>query len=131
MIPFFALVNAGVNFSEIRFVDSLHQPVTIGVIVGLVLGKFLGISGSSFIAVKLGLAKLPAGLKWRHIFGVAWLGDIGFTMSIFIGQLAFTGTPALAENAKLGILLGSLISAIIGSSWLYLCTEKQVQQETE
>jgi NhaA family Na+:H+ antiporter len=125
VIPLFALVNAGVNFSEIRFADSLHQPVTIGVILGLVLGKFLGISGASFIAVKSGLARLPVGLKWRHIFGVAWLGGIGFTMSIFIGQLAFTGTPTLAENAKLGILLGSLISAIIGSVWLYLCAEKQ------
>lgn len=128
VIPFFALVNADVNFSEIRFVESLHQPVTIGIIAGLVLGKFLGISSFSFIAVKLGLAKLPAGLKWRHILGVAWLGGIGFTMSIFIGQLAFIGTPALTENAKLGILLGSLVSAIIGSSWLYLCTEKRVRK---
>ncbi|MBA4416556.1 MAG: hypothetical protein C0392_01405 [Syntrophus sp. (in: bacteria)] len=61
----------------------------------------------------------------RHIFGVAWLGGIGFTMSIFIGQLAFIGAPNLTDNAKLGILLGSLVSAIIGSLWLYLCTEKQ------
>jgi len=125
VIPLFALVNAGINFSEIHFTDSLHQPVTIGVIMGLVLGKFLGISIASFIAVKSGLVRLPAGLQWRHILGVAWLGGIGFTMSIFIGQLAFTETPALAENAKLGILLGSLISAVIGSSWLYLCAEKK------
>lgn len=131
VIPVFALVNAGVNFSEIRFVDSLHQPVTIGVIVGLVLGKFLGISGASFIAVKLGLAKLPASLNWHHILGVAWLGGIGFTMSIFIGQLAFFGTPVLTEYAKVGILFGSFISAMIGSLWLYVCTGKPVQQNTD
>jgi len=125
VIPLFALVNAGVDFCEIRFVESLRHPVTTGVIVALVLGKFLGISGLSFIAVKLGLARLPAGLKWRHMFGVAWLGGIGFTMSIFIGQLAFVGTPALTEDAKMGILLGSLVSAIIGSSWLFLCPEGQ------
>jgi NhaA family Na+:H+ antiporter len=126
VIPLFALVNAGVNFSEIMFIDGLRQPITIGVIVGLVLGKFIGISGASFIAVKSGFAKLPAGLKWCHIFGVAWLGGIGFTMSIFIGQLAFIETPTFVENAKLGILLGSLLSAIIGSFWLYLCAEKRV-----
>jgi NhaA family Na+:H+ antiporter len=125
VIPLFALVNADVDFSEVRFVESLHQPVTLGVITGLVLGKFLGISSFSFIAVKLGLAKLPAGLTWRYILGAAWLGGIGFTMSIFIGQLAFIGMPAQIDNAKLGILLGSFISAIIGAAWLYTCSQKK------
>ena len=125
VIPLFALVNADVDFSEVRFFESLHQPVTLGVIAGLVLGKFLGISSFSFIAVKLGLAKLPAGLTWSHILGAAWLGGIGFTMSIFIGQLAFIGMPAQIDNAKLGILLGSFISAIIGTAWLYACSQKK------
>lgn len=125
VIPLFALVNADVDFSEVRFVESLHQPVTLGVIAGLVLGKFLGISSFSFIAVKLRLAKLPAGLTWRYILGAAWLGGIGFTMSIFIGQLAFIGMPAQIDNAKLGILLGSFISAIIGTAWLFACSQKK------
>lgn len=125
VIPLFSLVNAGVNFSEVQFVENLHQPVTLGVIAGLVLGKFLGISSFSFMAVKLRLAQLPAGLTWSHIFGVAWLGGIGFTMSIFIGQLAFDGMPAQIDSAKLGILLGSFISAIIGTAWLYACSQKK------
>jgi NhaA family Na+:H+ antiporter len=125
VIPLFALVNADVDFSQVRFVESLHQPVTLGVVAGLVLGKFLGISSFSFIAVKLRLAKLPAGLTWGHIFGAAWLGGIGFTMSIFIGQLAFIGMPAQIDNAKLGILLGSFISAIIGTTWLFACSQKK------
>lgn len=124
VIPLFALVNADVGFTEVRFTESLRQPVTLGVIFGLVLGKFLGISSFSFIAVKLRLAKLPTGLTWGHILGAAWLGGIGFTMSIFIGQLAFIGMPAQIDNAKLGILLASLISAIIGTVWLYICSQK-------
>lgn len=128
VIPLFALVNAGISFSEIRFSESMTHPVTIGVILGLVLGKFLGISGASLLAVKIGLARLPAGVNWRHICGVAWLGGIGFTMSIFISQLAFIGAINLEENAKLGILLGSLISAIIGTAWLYFSTSKRKNQ---
>jgi NhaA family Na+:H+ antiporter len=125
VIPFFALVNADVNFSHVRLMESLRQPVTIGIMGGLVLGKFIGISSFSFIAVKLGFAKLPAGLTWPYLFGVAWLGGIGFTMSIFIGQLAFSRTADLADSAKMGILLGSLVSAAIGSAWLYACSRKR------
>jgi NhaA family Na+:H+ antiporter len=102
----------------------LVHPVTLGVALGLVLGKFLGISGASLIAIKSGIAKLPSGVGLRHVFGVGWLGGIGFTMSIFISHLAFVGQPDLMENAKLGILLGSLIAAIIGSIWLFFGTGK-------
>lgn len=124
IIPLFALANAGINFAEIRLVESLTQPVTLGVIFGLVLGKFLGISGASWLAVKAGIGKLPGGVEWRHILGAAWLGGIGFTMSLFISQLAFAD-PLLAEEAKLGILLASAIAAVIGLTWLYLSAPKR------
>jgi Na+:H+ antiporter, NhaA family len=124
VIPLFALVNAGLSFSGIRFEDSVLHPVTIGVVLGLVLGKFLGISGASFLALRLGFARLPAGVNMLHICGVAWLGGIGFTMSIFISQLAFIGRPDFIENAKIGILLGSFISAVIGTVWLFFSTRQ-------
>ena len=125
VIPLFALVNAGVSFSEICLTESIGNPVAIGVILGLVLGKFVGISSASLLAVKVGIARLPAGVKWRHVFGVAWLGGIGFTMSIFVSQLAFGGLTTLAENAKLGILLGSLTAALFGTAWLYFSAGNQ------
>jgi NhaA family Na+:H+ antiporter len=94
------------------------------------LGKFLGISCFAWLAVKLRLARLPAGVKWRHIMGAAWLGGIGFTMSLFIGQLAFASTPLLFEEARLGIIMASVISAAIGLTWLYFSAGKPAE-ETE
>jgi len=120
VIPLFALANAGISFSHIGLRETLAHPVAIGVILGLVAGKFIGISGASLLAIRFGLAGYPAGVTWRHICGVGWLGGIGFTMSIFISQLAFAGTPDFAENAKLGILLGSSIAAVVGTAWLYV-----------
>jgi len=119
IIPIFALSNAGIDFGEIQVGESLKQSVTLGVIFGLVVGKFLGISVFSWLAVKLRIGRLPAGVKWRHLLGVAWLGGIGFTMSLFISQLAFAD-PLMKEQAKLGILIASALSAGIGSLWLYL-----------
>ncbi len=118
IIPIFALSNAGIDFGEIQVGESLKQPVTLGVIFGLVMGKFLGISVFSWIAVKLRIGRLPAGVEWRHLLGVAWLGGIGFTMSLFISQLAFDD-PLVKEQAKMGILFASALSASIGSLWLY------------
>jgi hypothetical protein len=95
---------------------------------GLVVGKFVGISLFSWIAVSSGLGRLPTGVAWRHLFGAAWLGGIGFTMSLFIGQLAFID-PFYIEQAKLGILLASVISAAFGLVWLYsLAREKRVAE---
>ena len=124
VIPLFAMANAGLDLSAMPFWDVIVQPVTLGVILGLVLGKFLGISSFAWLAVRLGLAKLPGGVKWRHILGAAWLGGIGFTMSLFIAQLAFVGNPALFEEARLGIITASVIAAIIGLSWLYVGARK-------
>ncbi|MEI6314406.1 MAG: Na+/H+ antiporter NhaA [Syntrophus sp. (in: bacteria)] len=124
VIPLFALANAGVNFAGIQIGVMMRHPVTSGVFFGLVLGKFVGISSLSWFAVKFGWAKLPKGVLWRHILGVAWLGGIGFTMSLFIGQLAFTSQPALIEDSKIGVFLASFLSATIGMVWLYFSTSR-------
>jgi NhaA family Na+:H+ antiporter len=117
VIPVFALSNAGVDFSSIQLVESLGQPVTLGVVLGLVFGKFIGISGFCWAAERAGIARLPQGVHWPYLLGAAWLAGIGFTMSLFIGQLAFED-PVLVEQAKLGILVASTLSAVVGLIWL-------------
>jgi NhaA family Na+:H+ antiporter len=119
IIPVFALSNAGIDLLAVAWREALTHSVTLGVVCGLVLGKFAGLSLFSWIAVRLGVARLPSGVRWRHLLGAAWLAGIGFTMSLFIAQLAFSA-PELVEEAKLGILLGSALSAGIGLVWLYL-----------
>ncbi len=117
VLPIFAMANARIDFSTVSL-GMLFSPVTLGTCVGLVLGKFLGISVASWLAVHLRLARLPHGVGWRHILGAAWLGGIGFTMSLFISQLAFS-SATLQEAAKIGILIASLIAGIVGLTWLY------------
>jgi len=112
IMPVFALANAGVNVKDFglpEFVD----PLTIGVAVGLLAGKFLGIFSFSWLSVKLKIASLPDGIQWRHILGASIMGGIGFTMSLFIANLAFHDTPEL-KLAKLGVLFGSFAAGIIG-----------------
>ncbi|MDR8524792.1 Na+/H+ antiporter NhaA [Shewanella fidelis] len=118
ILPIFAFANAGVDLSGMSL-GSLLSPVPIGIALGLLLGKPLGILLFSFIAVKLKLAVLPEGMGWRHITPVAVMCGIGFTMSMFISSLAFVGEGQMyGDYARLGILLGSLASALIGYFWL-------------
>ena len=117
IIPIFALSNAGIDLRAVAWGEALSSPVTSGVFAGLVLGKFVGIAAFSWAAVQLRMARLPADVRWSHLLGAAWLGGIGFTMSLFIAQLAFS-SPDIIEEAKLGILLGSAMSAGIGLAWL-------------
>lgn len=119
IIPLFAFSNVAIDFSKLQLGQSMTEPVTVGVMLGLVVGKLTGIGGFSWLALKLGIGKLPSGVSLRHIFGVAWLGGIGFTMSLFISQLAFT-EPIHVEQAKLGILAASFVSAVLGLIWLFL-----------
>lgn len=116
VMPVFALANAGVAIPK-DFSAVLLQPVTIGVIVGLVLGKPLGILAASWLAVRLRLASLPENVTWRHVNGAGWLAGIGFTMSLFVAGLAFT-TESLLDMAKLGILIASLCAGIAGALFL-------------
>lgn len=118
IMPLFALANAGVDLTGGDLRAVLSSPVTLGVLLGLVLGKPLGITLFSWAAVRLGFAELPGGVSWRLIHGAAWLGGIGFTMSIFVAGLAFPDAPALLTAAKLGVLTASLIAGTCG--WLLL-----------
>ncbi|MEO8005472.1 MAG: Na+/H+ antiporter NhaA [Betaproteobacteria bacterium] len=119
VIPIFALANAGIDLGSVNWTLALESSITVGILCGLVLGKFVGVSLFSWVAVKLGWARLPAGVEWKHLLGAAWLAGIGFTMSLFISQLAFAD-PEFVEQAKLGILLASALSAVIGLLWLVL-----------
>ena len=111
IIPLFALANAGVRLSGAG--QALGNLVAVGIALGLVVGKTVGISLFSALAVRLGLASLPSGVTWRHVLGAACLGGIGFTMSLFIAGLAF-GESATLDVAKIGILVASSISGTIG-----------------
>jgi NhaA family Na+:H+ antiporter len=116
ILPVFALSNAGVRI-EGNFLEMLLHPISLGIMGGLVLGKFLGITLFSGIFVKLKLGKLPEGTSWRHIYGMAFLAGIGFTMSMFISDLGFQD-DSYKEIAKVGILAASLIAGVIGISIL-------------
>lgn len=116
IMPVFALANAGVSIGG-DVVASLTQPVSLGVLGGLVLGKPLGVVGASWLAVRSGVAELPAGIGWQHIRGAGMLAGIGFTMSLFIAALAF-GEGELLALAKIGILSASLLSGVVGALWL-------------
>ena len=118
ILPIFAFANAGVDLSGMSFGD-LFSPVPVGIALGLLLGKPLGVLFFSYLAVKLKWAVLPEGMGWRHIAPVAVMCGIGFTMSMFISSLAFVGEgAAYGDFARLGILVGSLLSAVIGYFWL-------------
>jgi NhaA family Na+:H+ antiporter len=116
IMPLFAFANAGVTLGS-DFVSLLTSPISIGIAVGLILGKQLGIMAFVWVGVKSKLAALPAGVNWRQIYGTSCLAGIGFTMSLFVAGLAFGNSQALS-TAKIGILAASLLSGIIG--WLIL-----------
>lgn len=119
VLPLFALFNAGVTIDFGQFTQSLLQPITLGVGLGLLIGKVIGIVSFCWLAIKLKWATLPNDVGMKHIIGAALLASIGFTMSIFIAELAFAGQAELILQAKLGILLASIIAGISGYSWLY------------
>ncbi|MGZ5304237.1 MAG: Na+/H+ antiporter NhaA, partial [Bacteroidia bacterium] len=124
IMPIFALSNAGIPI-DMELAGHLTDPIGLGIALGLFLGKFIGISLFVFLAVKFGMASLPANVRWAHVAGVALLGGIGFTMSIFIANLAFTD-PAFLPEAKLAILAGSLVSSIAGIIVLNMNRNKEL-----
>lgn len=112
VLPVFALANAGVELGAIG--EVFTEPVGLGIVLGLVLGKPVGILVTSFVAVRLGIAKLPENTTWGMVAGLGLVAGIGFTVSIFIAGLSFPGSDLLTEEAKIAILLASLIAAVLG-----------------
>ncbi len=131
IVPLFALANAGIPLLGSNVLDLLVTPVSLGIILGLIIGKQVGITLFAFVTVKLGLADLPEGLSWKQIYGASWLGGIGFTMSLFVASLAFGNAPLLAQ-AKLAILVASLIAGLGGFLVLRLAgSESLPSQESQ
>jgi NhaA family Na+:H+ antiporter len=113
ILPLFGFANAGVALRGMGLADLL-EPVTLGCLLGLFVGKQIGVFGCIWLAIQLGLAQRPAGTAWRHLYGMALLCGIGFTMSLFIGLLAFGETGPSLDRTKVGVMMGSLLSAIVG-----------------
>lgn len=127
VIPLFALANAGISIDFNSISSIIMQPISLGIIVGLILGKIIGIFGVSWIAIKLKIASLPKRSSLSQIFGVASLGGIGFTMSIFVSDLAFLNSPDLIFQAKVGILVASLFAGLFGFFWLkYIAKSEEI-----
>ena len=114
IVPIFGFANAGVSFAGFSM-GALLGPIPLGIAAGLFVGKQIGIFGISYLAIRLGLAKLPDRATWAQFYGIALLCGIGFTMSLFIGLLAFPTSPGLQDEVKLGVLLGSVLSGVCGA----------------
>lgn len=127
VLPVFAFANAGVSLAGVTL-ETFMNPVTMGILFGLFVGKQLGIMGITFAAVKIGWVRLPEGVNWGHYYGMALLTGIGFTMSLFIGTLAFD-TAEYATAVRLGVLSASVLSGVAGVIVLLTVHKKQSQQQ--
>ncbi len=130
ILPLFALANAGVTLTEYSILDIMLEPVSVGVFLGLIVGKTVGIVGFTWLAVRLRLAQLPQSIRWQHVFGAGILGGVGFTMSLFISNLAFRGQLLQAE-AKFSILITSLLAGVLGYVYLRYVTRHDVVSQEE
>ena len=128
IVPIFAFANAGVVLTGLTFSDLL-APLPMGIALGLIAGKQLGVFGVTFLLVKCGMARMPAGANWLHIYGISCLAGIGFTMSLFIGGLSFSDATLMNE-VRLGVLSGSIISAILGYTALQVAVKRQATEAT-
>ena len=123
ILPIFAFANAGVSLAGISLSD-LTQPLPLGIAAGLFIGKQIGVFGFTWIAVKSGLARLPEGVGWHHVYGVACITGVGFTMSLFIGSLAF-GAADTMNAVRLGVISGSILSGLFGFAVLRFAAKAQ------
>ncbi len=128
ILPVFALTNTGLIFRGITLSKVVSNPVILGIVFGLVVGKPIGILLFSYLSVKTGIASLPQKVRWSHIFGGAMLGGIGFTMSLFLSELSFTD-PHIIDDARIAILAGSILSAVFGMSYLGLISTSTPNRE--
>ena len=123
IMPLFAFANAGVSLEGLSY-SSLGMPVPLGILVGLFIGKQVGVMFFSFFAVKLGAAQMPDNSTWLSLYGVSVLTGIGFTMSLFVGNLAFADNIQYIEGVKIGVLAGSLLSTVFGYFLLSIASKK-------
>ena len=131
VLPLFALANAGVALSGDLFATAATSAVTLGIVLGLVVGKTLGITLATWIAVKSAAGRLPNGTSWPLLVGIAAVAGIGFTVALFITELAFRGegTELLTDEAKIGVLCASLVAAVVGVIAVHLTAPKTAQNE--
>ena len=123
IMPLFAFANAGVSLEGVSL-SSMMMPVPLGILMGLFVGKQIGVMLFSFFAVKLGVAQMPDNSNWLRLYGVAILTGIGFTMSLFVGNLAFLDNTQHIDGVKIGVLAGSLLSTIFGYFLLSIVLKK-------
>ena len=123
IMPIFAFANAGVSLVGLSL-SSLLEPVPLGILLGLFIGKQVGVMVSSYLAVKLGAAQMPDNSSWLSLYGVSILTGVGFTMSLFVGNLAFAGSINYMDGVKIGVLSGSLLSTIFGYFLLLYASKK-------
>ena len=128
ILPIFAFANAGVRVQG-NLVEALTQPVAVGIIAGLLLGKPLGITLFSWLAVRIRLAELPKGVTWKQLFAASWLAGIGFTMSLFIASSAFDSAVLLGVS-KVAILAASLLASAVGFGLLSVTSPSQAGHST-
>ena len=130
IVPLFGFANAGVSLEGIGW-EQIFAPLPLGIAAGLFLGKQVGIFGAVWLAVRFGVATRLRGATWLQIYGVSMLCGIGFTMSLFIGALAFPASPLLIEEAKIGVLTGSFLSALVGFAILWFASQHEAGPQAE
>ncbi|MGB5535044.1 MAG: Na+/H+ antiporter NhaA, partial [Thiogranum sp.] len=120
ILPLFALTNAGIPFDLSSLTESLQHPTGLGIITGLVLGKFIGISGACWIGLRFKIGRLSDGVNLQHVIGASLIAGIGFTMSTFIATLGFDAQPENLHIAKTSIMIASILSAFIGVLYIFV-----------
>ncbi len=129
ILPIFAFCNAGISLGGVSIESIFSNPISLGIIFGLFIGKQLGVFFAVYILIKTKIIKMPIGSTWPQIYGISVLTGIGFTMSIFIGNLAFTTGNGIENNVRVGIIVGSLLSAVIGYIVLAIfCNKKKTNK---
>jgi len=121
VLPIFALANAGIPLHAGVTNSLWSDTLAIGIVLGLCIGKGFGVPLFTWVTLRLGFGRLPEGLNMHHVLGLGLLGSVGFTMSIFISNLGFSGMPLASLTAKIGIVTASLIGGISGYLWLRFC----------
>lgn len=131
VVPIFALANSGIKLSGGVIEEAASSDITLGVFLGLLIGKVVGVFTTTWIATRIGIGELPSGVNWTQIVGVALLAGVGFTVALFVTELAFEDEIILAEDAKIGILSASAVAGVLGYSFLKIATRHSAEPSAE